>query len=120
MKSICIKEIFLLLAFMIITSLLTGYAVAQTSGTVTGACVIRDSYTNLPLYNDADSGKGYAMQKMGTVAVYNDIKSKCLDSIYQQITYTYCHSNTNSAQWQVALYDGKGNFKTVGMRPEWL
>jgi hypothetical protein len=53
------------------------------------------------------------MQKMGTVLDYNDIKSKCLDSIYQQLTYTYCHSNTNSAQWQVALYDSKGNFKTV-------
>jgi hypothetical protein len=54
------------------------------------------------------------MQAMGTVAVYNDIKTKCFDSIYQQLTYTYCHSNTNSAQWQVALYDNKGNFKVLG------
>jgi len=45
---------------------------------------------------------------------YNDIKSKCSDSIYQQITPSYCQNNTNPSQWQAALYDDKGNYKTVG------
>jgi hypothetical protein len=135
---------FLLLVFMIITSILTGFAIAQTtkilpaqpSGILTGtgvskdgytnlpghnaadvqygACVIRNSSTNMPGYNAADSGKGYAMKKMGKVKDYNDIMSKCLDAVYMQITPAFCQNSSTPGQWDVALYDEKGNDKTKG------
>jgi len=108
------KGMFLSLAFIIMTAILIGFIAAQTTSADTGACVIRDGYTNLPGYKAADSGTGYKMKKMGVVKDYNDIKSKCSDSIYQQITPSYCQSNTNTGQWQAALYDDKGNYKTVG------
>ena len=108
------KGMLMLLVFIFMIGTLTGLSIAQTSVVQYGACVLRESNANLPGYNAADSGTGYAMKKMGQVKDYNDIKSKCSDSIYQQITSPYCQSNTNPGQWQAALYDDKGNFKTVG------
>jgi hypothetical protein len=113
MRSTCKKEMFMSLVFIFMSAVLAGFAAAQSTVQY-GACVIRDSYTNLPTYNAADSGKGYAMKKMGKVTDYNDIKSKCLDTVYQQVASTYCQNNSNPAQWGVALYDDKGNFKTTG------
>jgi len=137
MKSIFKKVMLISLSFFAISTIFTGLTIAQTTkkplGEIRqlplpaattsptakpnvsyGACVIRDGYTSLPGYNAADSGKGYAMKKMGTVVDYNDAKSKCIDPIYQQITSSYCATNTNPAQWEVALYDKDGNYKTTG------
>ena len=54
------------------------------------------------------------MKKMGTVQDYNDIKQKCIDTIYQQLTPLYCQTNSTPVQWGVALYDNNGNYKTTG------
>ena len=108
------KGILILLAFIFMACTLTGLSIAQTSGILTGACVLRENNAALPGYNAADSGKGYTMKKMGQVKDFNDIKSKCSDSIYLQITSPYCQSNTNPGQWQAVLYDDKGNSKTMG------
>jgi len=79
-----------------------------------GACVIRNHSVPLPGYNAADSGSGYAMTKMGTVKDYNEIKSKCLDAVYQQITPAFCQNSSTPGQWIAALSDDKGNYKTTG------
>ena len=54
------------------------------------------------------------MKKLGQVQDYNDIKSKCLDAVYNQITPAFCQNSTTPGQWQAALYDKDGNFKTTG------
>jgi hypothetical protein len=144
MRRICKKVMPMSLLLIIMTTILTGFAIAQTtkilpaqpSGILTGtgtskdsntnlpghnaadvqygACVIRNSSTNLPGYNAADSGKGYAMKKMGKVKDYNDIMRKCLNTVYNQITPAFCQNSSTPGQWGVALYDDKGNFKTTG------
>jgi hypothetical protein len=124
MKSIFKKVMLISLSFFAISTIFTGLTIAQTTkkplGEIRqlplpaattsptakpnvsyGACVIRDGYTSLPGYNAADSGKGYAMKKMGTVNDYNDIKQKCIDAVYQSLTPPYCQTNTNplSGKW---------------------
>jgi hypothetical protein len=73
-----------------------------TASASQGACVMRDGSTNLPLYTAPDNGSGYSMRKLGTVLSYDDANAKCTDDIFQQLAMSYCQSNSNTAQWQVA------------------
>ncbi|HLC68194.1 MAG TPA: fibronectin type III domain-containing protein [archaeon] len=94
-----------------------GACVQNATVSYYGACIIRDSYTNLPSYDAPSVGQGYAKYNLGTVTSYEDAKSRCIDSIYTTPMSNYCSSNSNTVQWQVAIYtysNGAYNYQTTG------
>ncbi|HUH65903.1 MAG TPA: hypothetical protein VLZ07_05670 [Syntrophales bacterium] len=76
-----------------------------------GACVTRDVSTNVPPYTAPDSGKGYAMSKLGLVQSVEDAKRKCAEAIFNQLMATYCKNNGNPAQWNVVTFGSRGKPK---------
>ncbi len=78
-----------------------------------GACVMRDSHTNLPGYNAVAVGIGFAKRNLGAMATLDDVKAQCTDAIFQEMSADYCVKNTDPTQWQVALYDAAGNFSSL-------
>ena len=74
---------------------------------------MRDGSTSLPNYNAPEFGKGYAMRKIGPVQSLDEVKAKCTDAVFQQLSGPYCQSNSTPTQWGVALYDGKGNYQST-------
>ena len=79
----------------------------------TGVCLIRDSYTSVPLYSAPDVGKGYAKKAIPGVNTLTGLQSACTNAIYYNITQSYCTKNSNSVQEQVVTYDGLGNAQSL-------
>ena len=97
-----------------------GACIASSTASVSGVCIVRDSYTSSPKYNDPDVGKGYAKIKITGAKDYNDLKAKCVSSTYDTLLKTYCANGKNSlnkVQRQATSYDSVGNPLTTGCGP---
>lgn len=68
-----------------------------------GRCVVRDSYTDLPLQYDPDLGTGYA--KINVYASdFTDLRTNvCTEDVFISLMESYCTINSNPVQWGVAM-----------------
>ena len=85
----------------------------QSASTPTGVCLIRDSYTSVPLFSDSDIGKGYAKAAKPGVNTISGLQSACSQSDYSALLQSYCTSNSNSIQQQVMTYDSTGHWSSL-------
>jgi hypothetical protein len=88
---------------------------SPSTGTASGAsiapaaCVVRNDTASLPNATAPNVGSGYAKQNVASQA-------SCTDAVYAALQNAYCASGANQppVQWEYALYDSNGNFKTTG------
>ena len=79
--------------------------------TPTGVCMLRDSYTSIPIYFASDVGTGYAkLAKPGTNTI-SALKTSCTQADYDSLMTQYCAVNTNKAQPGVVTYSGGGVYQ---------
>ncbi len=92
-----------------------GACIKPSEKTYYAACIIRDSYTNLPAYSDTDSGKGYQKTSLNNkVSSFGEAAELCTDSTYTSMMEKYCSINFEQAQWQVAIYPSSNSFTEEG------
>jgi hypothetical protein len=92
-------------------------APANVSAEGYGACVVRDWYTNLPVYWDPDVGPGYAKlnQQEGDYDVLEGVL--CTDDVYAALMKLYCACDPEPrgpVQWEIAAYDASGSWNLTG------
>src|SRR3989344_7555272 len=88
----------------------------QTTTTISsnkGACVIRDSYTNMPSLFDPDIGKGYAKKIKEVINTIDGLKTSCSKADYDELLQKYCAQNSNSVQQEVVVYGAGGGWETT-------
>ena len=85
----------------------------QTSLSPTGVCLIRDSYTSVPLFSDPDVGKGYAKTAKPGVNIISGLQSACTQADFSNLLQSYCASNSNPIQQQVMTYDSTGHWSSL-------
>src|SRR3989344_5463576 len=88
----------------------------QTTTTISsnkGACVIRDSYTNMPSLFDPDIGKGYAKKIKEVINTIDGLKTACSKADYDELLQKYCAQNSNSVQQEVVVYGAGGGWETT-------
>src|SRR3989344_2349861 len=78
-----------------------------------GACVIRDSYTNMPSLFDPDVGKGYAKKIKEGINTIDGLKIACSKADYDELLQKYCAQNPNSVQQEVVVYGPGGGWETT-------
>jgi hypothetical protein len=76
---------------------------------LSGACVLRDSYTNSPVFSAPDLGNGYAKMVKSGVNTITGLQQSCSQANYAALLTSYCSVNKNPAQQQVLTYDSSGN-----------
>ena len=80
-----------------------------TTASLLGACVLRDSYTGLPMFSAVDVGNGYAKTaKLGNSSI-SSLQSSCSTTDYQNLQQAYCATNKNPYQQQVATFNSTGS-----------
>ncbi|MBI2578985.1 MAG: hypothetical protein HYW26_04715 [Candidatus Aenigmarchaeota archaeon] len=84
----------------------------QTASSDNGACVVRDSYTSLPLYTDPDLGKGYAKKTKGGINTIDGLKTACTKADYDDLLQKYCAQNNRSVQQGVVTYGPGGGWSS--------
>ncbi|OIO55642.1 hypothetical protein AUJ46_00800 [Candidatus Peregrinibacteria bacterium CG1_02_54_53] len=84
--------------------------------TFKGACVVRDSYTDLPSYNDPDAKDGYVKMGKGTNFVsIDDVRDRCTQDDYEALGEKFCAVTPGgSYQMQVATYHQNNRYKSTG------
>jgi hypothetical protein len=68
-----------------------------------GRCVVRDSYTDLPLQYDPDLGTGYAKINLFASDFTNLRTYVCTEDVFMSLMESYCTINSNPVQWGVAM-----------------
>lgn len=89
----------------------------STAGLGSGACIIRDSYTNMPSANTANFGTGYGKVIKPGVTTIIGLEVACNASDYQNLLQTYCATNHNQVQQEVVTYDNNGNVLSTSCGP---
>src|SRR3989344_956499 len=95
------------------TILSTTIPTTTTISSNKGACVIRDSYTNMPSLFDPDVGKGYAKKIKEGINTIDGLKIACSKADYDELLQKYCAQNPNSVQQEVVVYGPGGEWETT-------
>ncbi|MEI8361227.1 MAG: hypothetical protein WCG01_03805 [bacterium] len=79
-----------------------------------GLCLVRDSFTDLPGATDQKAGKGYALMIKHGVNTITDLRKACTLDDYKSLMASYCKSNINKAQMEVATVNLLGGSESTG------
>ena len=71
---------------------------------ISGACIVRDSSTDMPTFYDPDLGKGYAKIAKPGVNTTAWLMSACTADDYAALLKSYCTINSNPVQEEVVNY----------------
>ncbi len=74
----------------------------------TGVCLIKDKYTDIPRFDIADFGNGFAKYAVSGINTISGLKTACTKTIYDYLLQNYCKTTNNPAQRLIATYDSKG------------
>jgi len=85
----------------------------QSSATTTGICLVRDSYTSVPIFSAPNLGSGYAKMAKPGVNTISGLQSACSQADFSNLLQTYCTQNLNPIQEQVMTYDSQGNYQSL-------
>ncbi|MFT3764584.1 MAG: hypothetical protein QM820_03565 [Minicystis sp.] len=80
---------------------------------VSGACIVRDAYTNMPSFSDPDVGPGYAKQAIPGVNDIDGLKAACTSAIYEHLLGLQCAASGTDAQAEVVTYSTVGTPDTT-------
>jgi hypothetical protein len=81
----------------------------QASAQSFGACVVRDSYTDLASYPDPDFATGYAKVNEPSSDI-DTLLSICTDDVFANLMQLYCSCSLRPepVQWEFASYNSAG------------
>ena len=74
----------------------------------TGVCLIKDRYTDIPRFDIANFGNGFAKYAVGGVNTVAGLQASCTQTIYNYLLQNYCKSNGNPIQRLIMTYGANG------------
>jgi len=74
----------------------------------TGVCLIKDRYTDVPRFDVANFGNGFAKYAISGINTVSGLQTACTKTIYDYLLQNYCKSNANPIQRLITTYDYKG------------
>ncbi|MBI2635391.1 MAG: peptidoglycan-binding protein [Parcubacteria group bacterium] len=74
----------------------------------TGVCLIKDNYMDIPRFDIADFGNGFAKYAVSGVNTVTGLKTACTKTIYDYLLQNYCKTNSNPVQRLVMTYNYQG------------
>ena len=78
------------------------------AATPTGICLIKDRYIDIPRFDIADFGNGFAKYAVNGVNAVSGLKTSCTKTIYDYLLQNYCKTNSNPIQRLVMTYGANG------------
>src|SRR3989344_4371189 len=80
----------------------------QSTTAPTGICLIKDRYTDIPRFDIANFGSGFAKYAVSGVNTVDGLKTACTKTTYDYLLQNYCKTNSNPIQRLIMAYGASG------------
>lgn len=99
------------------TTTIISTATTTVTGSPTGICQVRNSYTSVVAFSAPNLGIGYAKLAKPGVNTISELRSACAQSDYNTLLINYCTLNSSPVQQEVVTYDSQGRWLSTGGGP---
>ncbi|MBI2676627.1 MAG: hypothetical protein HYX21_01560 [Candidatus Yanofskybacteria bacterium] len=107
------KNLFVVLPVLIF-SLFASSNIVFAQTTVSGVCVVRNSFVNAPTFNLPDLGVGYAKKTQPGINTIAELRATCTKEVYQELFQQYCKQNSQPVSAGVISYNEAGKVSSTG------